>query len=315
MRRLLRRRRDDQGLRIREPDVLSGEDDDATRDEHRILARVDHPHEPVERGVGIRATHALDERADRVVVHVAGAVVEQAAALHRLADVGQLDRPPPVRPWRERIERELERVQGDARITVGNGDECVLRIRCKRYLSGEPALVGHRAAHDRAHVVLRKRLQHVYARARQERGIHFERGVLRRSAEEGDVAVLDVRQNDVLLRLVEAMDLVDEQDGALVGQLPQLAGLLDDLAQLDDAAGYRGDRDEAGLRFCAAIAASVVLPVPGGPHRIIDGICPASIARRSMRSWPTRCGCPTNSARSRGRMRAASGWADGISRF
>ena len=40
----------------------------------------------------------------------------------------------------------------------------------------------------------------------------------------------------------------------------------------------------------AAIAARVVFPVPGGPQRIIDGSCPASIALRSTRPSPTRCG-------------------------
>jgi hypothetical protein len=41
------------------------------------------------------------------------------------------------------------------------------------------------------------------------------------------------------------------------------------------------------VRF-APIAASVVFPVPGGPQRIIDGSCPASIALRSTRPLPTR---------------------------
>jgi len=93
---LLRGRRDDQGLWIGEPDVLTGEDDDAARDEHRVLAGVDHPHEPIESGVGVRAAHALDERADRVVVLVAGAVVQETPALERLADLGPSDRPPTI---------------------------------------------------------------------------------------------------------------------------------------------------------------------------------------------------------------------------
>ena len=53
--------------------------------------------------------------------------------------------------------------------------------------------------------------------------------------------------------------------------------------------------------------ASVVLPLPGGPQKIIDGTWSLSMRRRSMRSSPTRCSCPTNSSKLRGRIRAASG--------
>ena len=53
-------------------------------------------------------------------------------------------------------------------------------------------------------------LQGEDARSRQERRIDLERRVLRRGPEQRDIAVLDVRQHDVLLRLVEAVDLVDE---------------------------------------------------------------------------------------------------------
>jgi len=81
VRRLLRGRCDHEGLWIGEADVLAGEDNDAAGDEHRILAGVDHAHQPVESGIGIGAANALDERADRVVMLVAGPVVEEAPAL------------------------------------------------------------------------------------------------------------------------------------------------------------------------------------------------------------------------------------------
>jgi len=45
---LLRRGREDERLRVSEADVLSGEDHEAPGDEHRVLARVDHPDQPVE---------------------------------------------------------------------------------------------------------------------------------------------------------------------------------------------------------------------------------------------------------------------------
>ncbi len=53
--------------------------------------------------------------------------------------------------------------------------------------------------------------------------------------------------------------------------------------------------------------ASVVLPVPGGPHRIIECRLRPSIRRRSGFPGASRCDCPTNSSRLVGRMRSASG--------
>ena len=53
--------------------------------------------------------------------------------------------------------------------------------------------------------------------------------------------------------------------------------------------------------------ASVVLPTPGGPHRIIECGRPDSNATRSGLPGPSKCGCPTTSSIVRGRMRSASG--------
>ncbi len=68
--------------------------------------------------------------------------------------------------------------------------------------------------------------------------------------------------------------------------------------------------DSVTKRAPASVAitrASVVLPVPGGPHRISDGSSFASSARRSSFPGPSSCSCPTNSASDVGRIRSASG--------
>ena len=53
--------------------------------------------------------------------------------------------------------------------------------------------------------------------------------------------------------------------------------------------------------------AKVVLPVPGGPQNIMDGILPVSKNFLIGPSFPTRCSCPTNSARVLGLYFDASG--------
>src|SRR5918999_5396050 len=63
----------------------------------------------------------------------------------------------------------------------------------------------------------------------------------------------------------------------------------------------------AARAFTASSRARVVLPVPGGPYRIIEWGRPSSIAVRSAEPRPRRWSCPTNSPSDAGRIRAASG--------
>ena len=63
----------------------------------------------------------------------------------------------------------------------------------------------------------------------------------------------------------------------------------------------------------ASIRASVVLPVPGGPQRIIECRRPLSSARCNGLPAASRCAWPMNSAALRGRMRSASGRASATS--
>jgi hypothetical protein len=91
-------------------------------------------------------------------------------------------------------------------------------------------------------------VEHVDATARQERGVHLEGRILGGGADEHDRSLLDVGQEGVLLCPVEAMDLVDEDDGAPA--MPRAVGLrrADDLPDLLDAGEHGREGDEAGAR-------------------------------------------------------------------
>ena len=178
----------------------------------------------------------------------------------------------------------------------------------ERQLAEAALVVGERAVDELPQIGLAQRLEPHHLAARQERGVDLERRVLRGRADERDRARLDVRQERVLLRLVEAMDLVEEEHRALavLGQ-PRL-GRGDRLAQILDARLHRREPDEVRAAPAPArMRASVVLPVPGGPHKMSDGSARSAAVRSRMRPGPTRCAWPTNSSRSRGRMRSASG--------
>ena len=133
--------------------------------------------------------------------------------------------------------------------------------------SGEPALrVLERPPDDRADLVVGQRLEAPDAHPRQERGVDLEVGVLGRRADERDRAVLDVGQQRVLLGLVEAMDLVEEQDRPRAVQGEPFLGLGDGRADLDDARHDGREATKWAPISPARRRARLVLPVPGGPH-------------------------------------------------
>ena len=95
-----------------------------------------------------------------------------------------------------------------------------------------------------------ERAKDEHASARQQRRVEFERGILGRRADQRDRAVLHHGQEGILLRAVEAMDLVDEQERALPLRAARARGV-EDLLQFRDA---RMDRRELHERVVAARA-------------------------------------------------------------
>jgi hypothetical protein len=94
-------------------------------------------------------------------------------------------------------------------------DQCLDGGRLDGDPPAEAALgIGAGPVNDGAQIVCMQRLQDQHRRAREQRRDDLERGVLGRGPDQDDGAVLDVRKERVLLRLVEAMDLVDEEDRA-----------------------------------------------------------------------------------------------------
>jgi hypothetical protein len=231
----LRARHDDlQRVRVGQPHVLARENNHAPEDEAGVLARVHHARHPVQRGVRVRPAQALDERADGVVVDVAFFVVEHGPALDGLLGDGQVDADHAVRIRLSRLHSELERVQHAARVAVRHVDQVRQRIIGELHVElAVPALrVRQRLPRDREQVGLGQRLELEDAAAADEGLVDLEVGVLGGRADEDNGAVLDPRQQRVLLRLVEAVDLVHEEDGALAELAAALLRLRDGLADV-----------------------------------------------------------------------------------
>jgi hypothetical protein len=142
---------------------------------------------------------------------------------------------------------DLERAERDAGVALGVLDEERPGVGVEREARAAQAAlrIGERAIDERAEVVGGQRLEDEDAGARQERGDDLERRVLGGGADEDDRAALDVRQERVLLRLVEAMDLVDEEQDRLAAAAQLVLGLRDHLSQLLHPVQHGGEPDGA----------------------------------------------------------------------
>ena len=296
--------RDLQRSRVGVADVLRRADDQPPGDELGVLAGGDHRGQPVQGGVGVVAAEALDERRRGVEVPVAGPVVAEDALLRRGLDVLEAGRHVPglvadVLAVGQR-RGTLEDVQRGARVTAGERHEVGEGLVGQGHAAGrteapgQPALrVGERPPDDGRDLVVGERLEAPDAHPREERGVHLEVGVLGGRADERDGPVLDVRQQRVLLGLVEAVDLVEEQHGAGAVEGQPVLRLGDRGAHLDDARHHRRQRDEVGADrirrgagrgwSCRCPAAPTGGSTTGGHARRCDGA-----GRAHRRGGPAR---------------------------
>ena len=234
--RLRSRDGDEECARIGVADVLGCEHDHPSRDEACVLATFEHRREVVNRCVRVATTHRLDERGREVVVRIRALVVDDRTLARCVLDVGFGDLAA------RRLMRELDDVQRGARVAAGAAhdqlDELVRQARAE-LLGASPD--------DDGEILRCERLELVHLQAREQGRVHLVVRVLRRRADQRHEALLDRRQQRVLLCLVEAMDLVEEQDRARAARPEPLAGALKHLA---DVLHRRGDRREL-LERCA----------------------------------------------------------------
>ena len=117
---------------------------------------------------------------------------------------------------------------------AADGDEVLARVVRQLTLPPKPRSSASARSTIEPTCSSRQRLQPEHAQARQQRRVDLEIGVLGGRADQRDRAVLDLRQQRVLLRLVEAVDLVEEQHR-------RPAALVDPLARRGDHGAHVGD--------------------------------------------------------------------------
>src|SRR2546427_969457 len=188
-----------------------------------------------------RAAHRFVERGDEIEMLLAGLVVDWERllehGLHHVAGNGRGRRG----EVRDVLEDGFERVERAPSVALRVTYEQLDRIVTEAYLALLPSPLGlsvDRPPHDRPDVLRRQRLQYEHPTPRQQRLGQLEARVLGGGADQRDDAVLDPGEKGILLRLVEAVDLVAEQDRAATLVLESLLRLLDDLAHPPHALGH-----------------------------------------------------------------------------
>jgi len=124
--------------------VFAGQDEETAQYEARILPGVDHLRQPVQSRVGIRAAHRLDERADRVKVIVALAVVQHGARLDGLLRYSHVDHDAAVRVGRRRGNGQLQGIQQCTGVPVGDVHQVIQRLRGHLHVQSAVAALGIR---------------------------------------------------------------------------------------------------------------------------------------------------------------------------
>ena len=162
-------------------------------------------------------------------------VIDRDAALQKRRQSGGIERL--VDRHRE---QRLGLVEQESPVAVGTGDQ---RLARRRREGKGPLHLGLRPLDQVVERGPIEPLQDQHLRSAQERRIQLERRILGGRADQSDGAVLDIGQEAVLLRAIEAVDFVHEQQCALAGPR-MLLRLGEHLLEIGHTREHRRDRHE-----------------------------------------------------------------------
>jgi hypothetical protein len=152
-------------------------------------------------------------------------------------------------------------VEQVAAVPVRHGDQCLTRVVVERQRTSREVFG---ADDQRVERGLVQSFQQEDLASGQQGAVQLEAGVLGRRPDEHDRAVLHVREEAVLLRPVEPVDLVDEQQRS-PADLPPVLGGLEHLAQVGDPGERRGQRLELQVGLLRQQPGDRGLPTAGRP--------------------------------------------------
>src|ERR1019366_9535566 len=126
------------------------------------------------------------------------------------------------------------------------GDFAQTFLRCFEMHLAEAALgIVECATQKNNDLIFSQWVQHINAAAREKGRVDFEGWIFGGGADQADAAFFHVREEGILLRFVEAVNFVDEDNGARA-VLAGGGGLAPDLLDFLDAGEDGGKTDEVG---------------------------------------------------------------------
>src|SRR6266699_84009 len=114
-------------------------------------------------------------------------------------------------------------------------------------ISKPPLFVGQCAVDQLFELLNAEQFKSKYLGGRDERAGHIEEWIVSGRANQSEASSFDVGQKNVLLRFVEMMDLIDEQDRLLAGGAEAIRRRSDDAAHLGNVALHAADSNEFGV--------------------------------------------------------------------
>ncbi len=141
-----------------------------------------------------------------------------------------------------------QRVQRASGIATRKREDGLAGIIGKLEGTGKTLIRAERAVQDAGKRIIGEPVQLDHARAGDKRGVHLEERVLGRGAYEHDHAVFHRMEQSILLRPIEAVDLVDEQDGTDTQRHQALVGFGNFPAKIGNGSADRGNLDEVRMR-------------------------------------------------------------------
>ena len=139
----------------------------------------------------------------------------------------------------------LDQVQKRAPVAIGHVQQRLAGIPRQRQGAAQ---VLFRPLRHALQIGRRQPVQHDHLCPAEQGGVEFERRILSSGPHQQDGAVFHMRQEPILLRLVETVDLIHEQQRALPVRAPDFR-LFKDLAQFRHAGENRTDLHEMQVRF------------------------------------------------------------------
>ena len=147
------------------------------------------------------------------------------------------------------LDGQFEGIEESPGIAVSNVHQVIegVRIELNAVVAVAPLAISQRCSRhlDKLRFGVGPELE--YAAAAHQRPIHLEVGVLGGGTDQDHGTVLHPGEQRILLRLIEAVHLVDEENGAAPLEVEPLPRRRHRLANLLDARKHRIEADEGGL--------------------------------------------------------------------